>query len=68
MSDPSLLSQRVIYPLSNGGVAVVVPSPETKNLQQLIDTVPAGRSYQVVDKSEIPTDRTFRDAWTYSED
>ena len=68
MSDPSLLSQRVIYPLSNGGVAVVIPSPECKSLQQLIDTVPAGRSYQVVDESEIPSDRTFRDAWTYSED
>jgi|TARA_B100000085_G_C18320209_1_gene421952 hypothetical protein len=62
------ISQRVIYPLSNGGVAIVIPSPETKSLQQLIDTVPAGRSYQVVDQSEIPSDRTFRDAWTYSED
>jgi len=62
------ISQRVIYPLSNGGVAVVIPSPECKSLQQLIDTVPAGRSYQVVDESEIPSDRTFRDAWTYSED
>ena len=67
MSDPSLLSQRVIYPLSNGG-AVVIPSPETQSLQQLIDTVPAGRSYQVVNATDIPTDRTFRDAWTYSED
>ena len=68
MSDPSLITQRVIYPLSNGGVAIVIPSPECKSLQQLIDTVPAGRSYQVVNATDIPTDRTFRDAWTYSED
>ena len=62
------ISQRVIYPLSNGGVAIVIPSPGCESVQQLIDTVPARRSYQVVDESEIPSDRTFRDAWTYSED
>jgi hypothetical protein len=29
--------------------------------------VPAGKPYQIVDVSDIPTDRTFRDAWEYTE-
>jgi hypothetical protein len=27
--------------------------------------VPDGKAYNIVDVSEIPTDRTFRDAWTW---
>lgn len=29
--------------------------------------VPEGKPYQIVDVADIPTDRTFRDAWEYSE-
>jgi len=63
-----LSSQRVIYPLSNGGVAIIVPSAECTDINQLVAQVPEGRSHQIVDVTEIPTDRTFRDAWTFSED
>ena len=27
--------------------------------------VPSGRPYKIVDVSEVPTDRTFRNAWEY---
>lgn len=27
--------------------------------------VPAGKPYKIVDVSDIPSDRTFRDAWEY---
>ncbi|MDX1399527.1 MAG: hypothetical protein R3204_13460 [Oceanospirillum sp.] len=30
--------------------------------------IPEGKPYQIVDVSEIPSDRTFRDAWEYSDD
>jgi hypothetical protein len=29
--------------------------------------VPAGKPYKIVDVSEIPEDRTFRNAWEYQE-
>jgi hypothetical protein len=29
--------------------------------------VPAGKPFQIVDVSDIPTDRTFREAWEYAE-
>ena len=60
-------NQRIIYQTDIGGVAVVVPTGEV-SIEKLIETVvPAGSKYKVVDVSEIPTDRTFRDAWEYTE-
>ena len=29
--------------------------------------VPAGKQFQIVDVTDIPSDRTFRDAWEYAE-
>lgn len=30
--------------------------------------VPTGYKYKIINKSELPNDRTFRDAWTINED
>lgn len=56
---------RVIYPTDNGGVSIVVPSSECLNIDKLIATVPTGKPYEVVNVSEIPSDRTYRNAWTF---
>ena len=61
-------NKRIIYDNGEGGVSIVVPSPSCPSIDRLIQDVPAGRKYQVVDISEVPSDRTFRDAWTYEED
>jgi len=55
----------IIYPNDDGGVAVIHPSPNTKyTIEQLaLKDVPAGKPYRIIDATEIPTDRTFRDAW-----
>lgn len=53
---------RIIYPNDEGGVAVVVPAPGI-NQEQALKAVPSGKKYLVVDKSQVPSDRTFRDAW-----
>ncbi len=60
---------RVIYPNDEGGVSVLTPVPDCGlTLEEIIaKDIPAGKPYQVIDKSEVPTDRTFRDAWEYSE-
>ena len=61
-------NKRVIYDNGEGGVSIIVPSPYCPSLDQLAASVPAGRAYQVIDISDVPSDRTFRDAWTYEED
>ena len=63
------MNQRIIYPLDNGGVAVVVPAPECGLTIEEIAAkdIPAGKPYKIVDVTDIPTDRTFRSAWEYTE-
>ena len=62
-------TKRIIYPNDEGGVSIVVPSPNTSLSLAEIEArvVPTGKSRQTVDVSEIPSDRTYRDAWTYEE-
>ena len=63
--------KRIIYKTTNGGVAILVPTQEyleTHTIEELaIKDVPANTPYKIVDVSEIPTDRTFRNAWEYVE-
>jgi hypothetical protein len=61
------MNQRIIYQNDEGGVAIVVPSGEVSIEQLIASVVPTGKSYKVVDVSDIPTDRTFRDAWEFTE-
>lgn len=63
----SVYNKRVIYPNEEGGVAILVPSPECPSIDRLIQDVPTGKPYQVLDVSEVPDDRTYRNAWTYEE-
>lgn len=61
--------KRIIYPNNEGGVSVVVPSQDLNgSIEELASkAVPAGKPYKIVDGSEIPSDRTFRNAWEYQE-
>ena len=63
------MNQRIIYPNDNGGVSILMPAPECGLTIEEIATkdVPAGKPYKIVDVADIPTDRTFRDAWEYAE-
>jgi hypothetical protein len=62
------MDKRIIYPTDDGGVAVIVPAPNCGlTIEQIAaKDVPAGKDYQIVDVSEIPSDRTFRNAWEYA--
>ena len=62
------MNSRIIYPTDDGGVAVIIPAPECGlTIEQIAaKDVPAGKTYQIVDVADIPTDRTFRGAWTWA--
>jgi hypothetical protein len=77
------MNQRIIYPNDEGGVSVIVPSPNcgltieqiaakdvppivVRQNGEVVSSTP--RPYQIVDVADIPSDRTFRNAWEYSND
>lgn len=63
------MNQRIIYPTDDGGVAVIIPAAECGlSIEEIAaKDVPAGRPYKIMDVADIPTDRTFRNAWEYAE-
>lgn len=60
--------KRIIYDDGQGGVSILVPSTHCPSLDKLAEAVPAGKAYQIIDESAVPSDRTFRNAWIYEED
>ena len=61
------MEKRIIYPNDNGGVAIIVPVSDCGLTVEEIAAkdVPFGKPFKIVNASDIPTDRTFRDAWEY---
>jgi hypothetical protein len=59
--------KRIIYPTPEGGVAIIIPAPECGlTVEQIAQKdVPAGVQYKIIDAADIPTDRTFRNAWEF---
>jgi hypothetical protein len=62
------MNQRIIFPNDEGGVSILIPATECGLTIEEIAAkdVPAGKPYKIVDVADIPTDRTFRDAWEYA--
>jgi hypothetical protein len=59
---------RIIYPTPEGGVAIIIPAHDCGLAIEEIAAkdVPAGVPYRIVEAADIPTDRTFRNAWEFS--
>ena len=59
---------KIIYKNSDGSVAVIHPTDEALEIMAIkeiaLKDVPTGLAFAIIEDSEIPTDRTFRDAWT----
>ena len=51
---------KIIYTNSDRTVSIISPAGDVNDA---IKDVPDGLSYEIVEDSAIPTDRTFRDAW-----
>ena len=60
---------RFIYNNDEGGISIVIPTDNCGlTLEQIKDKdCPSGKTVYTVNKSEIPSDRSFRNAWTYTE-
>ena len=60
--------KRIIYTDDNGNVCIVIPSDNCGLTVEQIQgkDVPSGNTSYIVDKSAVPSDRSFRNAWTYT--
>lgn len=53
--------KKIVYKTETG-IAVIHPA---ETIEECMKDIPAGAEYKIVEESEIPTDRTFRNAWGY---
>ena len=65
------MTQRIIYQTDDGEVVVIIPTDEalqSHTIQEIAEKdVPAGKPYKIVSVDDIPSDRTFRNAWEADE-
>ena len=61
--------KRIIYKSSNGSVRIIVPADNVNMTVEEIaqKDVPTGVKYKIVNKLEVSSDRTFRNAWDINE-
>ena len=63
--------KRIIYKNLDNSVSIIIPAPEalkSMTIEQIaVKDVPTGLKYKIVDISEVPSDREFRNAWTIDE-
>jgi hypothetical protein len=57
---------RIIYQ-TDEGVSVISPAKDV-TIDFCIKDVPTGAKYKIVDTSDVPSDRSFRNAWEVSPD
>lgn len=58
--------KRIIYPNEHGTIGIIVPSPQwpITDYETGLKDVPKGVPFKIVDITDIPEDRTFRQFWT----
>jgi hypothetical protein len=61
------MNKRIVYQNDEGGINIIVPTEECGlTIEEIaVKDVPHGKAYHIVDVSDIPEDRTFRNAWTW---
>ena len=62
------MNQRIIYPTDEGGVAVIVPAECGLTIEEIAaKDVPQGKPFQIIDAADQPSDRLFRNAWSWQD-
>lgn len=55
--------KRIIFQNETGGISVIIPTGELSIEEVAQKDVPAGAPYLLADVADVPSDRTFREAW-----
>ena len=60
------MDKRIVYKNDDGTISIIVPADCGLTIEQIAaKDVPTGKEYHIVDVADIPTDRTFRNAWEW---
>ena len=61
------MTKRIIYQNDDGGVSILIPTPNclvNYTIEEIaLKDVPFNKHFKIVDVTDIPEDRTFRNAW-----
>jgi len=61
------MNKRIVYKNDDGTISIIVPAECGLTIEEIASKdVPAGKEHWIVDASEIPSDRTFRNAWEWA--
>lgn len=58
------MEKRIIYP-NEIGIAVITPSHDLSVEETALKDVPSGVKYKIINESDLPSDRDFRNAWEF---
>ncbi len=58
------MNKKIIYPQETG-IAVITPTGELSLEETALKDVPTGVKYKIIDVSDLPSDRDFRNAWEF---
>lgn len=65
------MNQVIIYKQDNGVVAIINPVQEAVEQYGIeaiaLKDVPVGKPFKIISRSDLPTDRSLRNAWTVEE-
>jgi len=60
------MDKRIVYTNDDGTISIIVPADCGLTIEEIAaKDVPSGKEYHIVNVSDIPSDRTFRNAWTW---
>ena len=61
--------KRIVYTDDDGSLCIIIPSDNCGLTVEEIQEkdVPSGKTSYIINKDDVPTDRSFRNAWTYTE-
>lgn len=60
------MNKRIVYKNDDNTISIIVPADCGLTIEQIAaKDVPTGKEYHIVDVADIPTDRTFRNAWEW---
>ena len=60
------MEKRIVYKNDDNTISIIVPADCGLTIEQIAaKDVPTGKEYHIVDVADIPTDRTFRNAWEW---
>lgn len=56
--------KKIIFP-NETGIAVITPTGNLSVEETALKDVPSGVKYKIIDSTDLPQERDFRNAWEY---